>query len=124
MQQSLDNPPYQYFSTPSIIDVISVYIIHRPYFQHPVTQMFWTQDQAYLCRTFPHHFSLQYDSTVIITIKNFLLEQKCVIPIPRDIQHASLRPHHKVIPFQSSTSSTTKGLIFKENQLDYTSILF
>ena len=32
----------------------SVFIIHRPYFQHPNTNSFWTQDQVFEWFTTPH----------------------------------------------------------------------
>ena len=42
----------------------SVFIIHRPYFQHLVTNLFWTQDQLYEWKTLPISL-LKYDPTIV-----------------------------------------------------------
>lgn len=41
-RQNLDNIPSQEANLHTF-----VFIVHRPYFQHPETLMFWTQDQVY-----------------------------------------------------------------------------
>lgn len=33
-----------------------IFIVHSPYFQHPVTKLFWTQDQAYEWKIVSHSF--------------------------------------------------------------------
>ena len=52
----------------------SVFIVHKPYFQHPETKDYWTQDMAYEWKTFPHPFPLDHDPTIISTLKAYLLE--------------------------------------------------
>ena len=47
----------------------SVFIVHRPYFQHPVTKLFWTQDQAYEWKTVPYSFPLDHDRNLVSTLK-------------------------------------------------------
>ena len=42
----------------------SVFIIHRPYFQHPDTQFFWTQDQVYEWFTAPHPAIIENEPTL------------------------------------------------------------
>ena len=49
----------------------SVFIIHRPYFQHPDTNLFWTQDQVYEWFTAPHPAIL--DNELQSTLHNYLL---------------------------------------------------
>ena len=43
----------------------SVFIIHRPYFQHPVTNLLWTQNQLYEWKTLPTSSLLKHDPTII-----------------------------------------------------------
>ena len=52
----------------------SVFIVHRPYFQHLVTKSFWTQDQAYEWKTAPHSFPLNHDPNLVSTLKQYLFE--------------------------------------------------
>ena len=106
----------------------SVFIIHRPYFQHPVTKLFRTQDQAYEWKTVPHSFPLTHDPNLVSSLKNYLLELNHVQPTPTDNQHTSLGPHHElmVIPTAktSSNNSPSTRILIKEERSDYTNILF
>ena len=106
-----------------------VFIVHRPYFQHPVTKLFWIHDQAYKWKTIPHSFPLTHDPNLVSTLKNYLLELNHVQPTPTDIQHTSLSPHHElmVIPtakMPSPSTSPSTGILIKEERPDYTNILF
>ncbi|KAH9734684.1 hypothetical protein KPL71_017452 [Citrus sinensis] len=75
----------------------SVFIIHRPYFQHPDTKLFWTQDQVYEWFTAPH----------IAVIEN-------------DIQDVL---HNYPTPSAISKPKST-GIIIKEERPDYTDFLY
>ncbi|KAH9801792.1 hypothetical protein KPL71_001158 [Citrus sinensis] len=66
----------------------------RPYFQHPQTKDYWTQDMAYEWKTFPHPFRLDHDPTIISTLKAYLLELNNVQPVLTDIHHTSIGPSH------------------------------
>ena len=68
----------------------SVFIVHMPYFQHPQTKDYWTQDMAYELKTFPHPFPLDHDPTIISSLKAYLLELNNVQPVPTDIHHTSI----------------------------------
>ena len=70
----------------------SVFIVHRPYFQHPVTKIFWTQDQAYEWKTVPHSFPLDHDPNLVSTLKQYRFELNNFQSTPIDIQHTSLGP--------------------------------
>ncbi|KAH9650226.1 hypothetical protein KPL70_026288 [Citrus sinensis] len=61
----------------------SVFIIHRPYFQHPDTKLFWTQDQVYEWFTAP-------DLTVIeneiqSTLHNYLYPWDAFLPLSQHL---------------------------------------
>ena len=58
----------------------TVFIVHRPYFQHPVTKLFWTQDQAYEWIIVPHPFPLSHDPQLVNNLRSFLLELNHVQP--------------------------------------------
>ena len=61
----------------------SVFIVHRPYFQHLETKDHWTQDMAYEWKTFSHLFPLNHDPTIISTLNAYLLELNNVQPVPK-----------------------------------------
>ena len=101
-----------------------VFIIHRPYFQHPVTKDYWTQDQAYEWKTFPHPFPLNNDPTIISVLKTYFLELNNVQPAPPDICHTSIGPSHSLefLPRSSEhtpgSSSGPKGILVREERPD------
>ena len=107
----------------------SVFIFHRPYFQHPVTKLFWTQDQAYEWKTVLHNFPLDHDPNHVSALKQYLFEQNNVQSSPIDIQHTSLGPQHElmIIPTTRPPSSSNPppyGILIKEEKPDFTDILF
>ena len=57
-----------------------VFIIHRPYFQHPHTRDFWTQNQSYEWMTVPHIACLEQDFQIKTSLKNFLMEFNHIPP--------------------------------------------
>ncbi|KAH9697824.1 hypothetical protein KPL71_023774 [Citrus sinensis] len=103
----------------------SVFIIHRPYFQHPDTNLFWTQDQVYEWFTAPHIAVIEND------IQDVLHNYLCQLnhqPLPlKDISHTSLGPQHDIlmIPTPSAISKPkSTGIIIKEERPDYTDFLY
>ena len=52
----------------------SVFIIHRPYFQHPNTNCLWTQDQVFKWLTTPHPSILEQEDRVHKELYNFLYD--------------------------------------------------
>ena len=84
-----------------------------PYFQHPITRDYWTQDMAYEWKTFPHPFPINHDPTIISTLKAFLMELNNVQPAPSDIYYTSVGPSdftkssnmYPRIKFQASRNS-------------------
>ena len=108
----------------------SVFIIPRPYFQHPVTKDYWTLDQAYEWKRFPHLFPLNHDPTIISVLKAYLLELNNVQPAPIDIYHTSIGPSHsleflpRVRENTPGSSSSPKGILVREEHPDYTNVLF
>ena len=82
----------------------SVFIIHRPYFQYPDTQFFWTQDQVYEWFTTPHPTII--DNEIQSTLHNYLHQLNHQTPPHKDIFHTSLRPQHDliIIPTPSARS--------------------
>ena len=90
----------------------SMFIIHRPYFQHPDTHFFWTQDQVFEWFTTPHPSILEQDDKV----------QKELY-----ISHTSLGPQHDIImiPTPSAISKPkSTGIIIKEEKPDFTDFLY
>ncbi|KAH9680169.1 hypothetical protein KPL71_026449 [Citrus sinensis] len=55
---------------------------------------------AYEWKTFPHHFPLNHDPTIISTLNAYLLELNNIQPVPTDIHHTSIGPSHtlEIIP--------------------------
>ncbi|KAH9792621.1 hypothetical protein KPL71_004198 [Citrus sinensis] len=108
----------------------SVFIVHRPYFQHPQTKDYWTQDMAYEWKTFPHPFPLDHDPTIISTLKAYLLELNNIPPAPTDIHHTSIGPSHtlEILPSTQictlGSSSSPHGILVQEQRPDYTNVLF
>ena len=108
----------------------SVFIVHRPYFQHPQTKDYWTQDMVYEWKTFPHPFPLNHNPTIISTLKAYLLELKNVQPVPTDIHHTSIGPSHtlEIIPGTQictpGSRSSPHRILVHEQRPDYTNVLF
>ncbi|KAH9792620.1 hypothetical protein KPL71_004198 [Citrus sinensis] len=101
-----------------------------PYFQHPQTKDYWTQDMAYEWKTFPHPFPLDHDPTIISTLKAYLLELNNIPPAPTDIHHTSIGPSHtlEILPSTQictlGSSSSPHGILVQEQRPDYTNVLF
>ncbi|KAK9180786.1 hypothetical protein WN944_023921 [Citrus x changshan-huyou] len=105
----------------------SVFIIHRPYFQHPHTRDFWTQNQSYEWMTVPHIACLEQDFQIKTSLKNFLMELNHIPPDQPEILHTSLGPKHEMfmIPTPSLHSQPpNRGIIIKEEKPDYIDFLF
>ncbi|KAH9780507.1 hypothetical protein KPL71_008106 [Citrus sinensis] len=103
----------------------SVFIIHRPYFQHPDTKLFWTQDQVYEWFTAPHIAVIENDIQDVL--HNYLCQLNHQPPPLKDISHTSLGPQHDLlmIPTPSAISKPkSTGIIIKEERPDYTDFLF
>ncbi|KAH9801896.1 hypothetical protein KPL71_001194 [Citrus sinensis] len=103
----------------------SVFIIHRPYFQHPDTNLFWTQDQVYEWFTAPHPAVI--DNEIQDVLHNYLCQLNHQPPALKDIFHTSLGPQHDLlmIPTPSTISKPkSSGIIIKEERPDYTDFLY
>ena len=103
----------------------SVFIIHRPYFQHPDTQFFWTQDQVCEWFTAPHPAIIENE--IQPTLHNYLHQLNHQTPPHKDIVHTSLGPQHDLImiPTPSTRSKPpSTGILIKEERPDYTDFLF
>ncbi|KAH9744172.1 hypothetical protein KPL70_003573 [Citrus sinensis] len=102
-----------------------VFIIHKPYFQHPDTNLFWTQDQAYEWFTAPHPAVI--DNEIQSNVHNYLCQLNHQTPPHKDIFHTSLGPQHDLImiPTPSAISKPkSTGIIIKEEKPDYTDFLY
>ncbi|KAH9649379.1 hypothetical protein KPL70_025957 [Citrus sinensis] len=103
----------------------SVFIIHRPNFQHLDPKLFWTQDQVYEWFTAPHLAVIENE--IQYTLHNYLCQLNNQTPPHKDIFHTSLGPHHDLImiPIPSAISKPkSTGIIIKEEKPDYTDFLF
>ncbi|KAH9769374.1 hypothetical protein KPL71_011975 [Citrus sinensis] len=103
----------------------SVFIIHRPYFQHPDTKLFWTQDQVYEWFTAPYLAIIENEIQDVL--HNYLCQLNHQPPPLKDIFHTSLGPQHDLlmIPTPSAISKPkSTGIIIKEEKPDYTDLLF
>ncbi|KAH9751001.1 hypothetical protein KPL71_014108 [Citrus sinensis] len=103
----------------------TVFIIHRPYFQHPDTNLFWTQDQVYEWFAAPHPAII--DNEIQSTLHNYLCQLNHQTPPHKDIFHTSLRPQHDLImiPTPSAISKpNSTAIIIKEEKPDYTDFLY
>ncbi|KAH9724636.1 hypothetical protein KPL70_007559 [Citrus sinensis] len=76
------------------------FIVHRPYFQHPETRDYWTQDMAYEGKTYPHPYTFIHDTVVTSVLKAYLMELNNVPPPATNIHHTSIGPSHtlEIIP--------------------------
>ncbi|KAH9792542.1 hypothetical protein KPL71_004163 [Citrus sinensis] len=96
-----------------------------PYFQHPDTNLFWTQDQVYEWFTAPHIAVIENDIQDVL--HNYLCQLNHQPPPLKDISHTSLGPQHDLlmIPTPSAISKPkSTGIIIKEEKPDYTDFLF
>ncbi|KAH9769462.1 hypothetical protein KPL71_012011 [Citrus sinensis] len=108
----------------------AVFIVHRPYFQHPETRDFWTQDMAYEWKTYPHPYTLIHDTSVASVLKSYLMELNNVQPPATNIHHTSVGPSHtlEIVPKTQTctpgSSSSPQGILVMEQRPDYTNVLF
>ena len=105
----------------------SVFIIHRPYFQHPQTKDFWTQNQSYEWMIAPCIACLEQDFQIKTSLKNFIMELNHIPSDQPEILHTSLGTKHKMfmIPTLSLHSQPPNhGIIIKEEKPNYTDFLF
>ncbi|KAH9752341.1 hypothetical protein KPL71_014650 [Citrus sinensis] len=96
-----------------------------PYFQHPDTKIFWTQDQVYEWFTAPYIAVIENDIQDVL--HNYLCQLNHQPPPLKDISHTSLGPQHDLlmIPTPSAISKhKSTGIIIKEEKPDYTDFLF
>ncbi|KAH9698070.1 hypothetical protein KPL71_023867 [Citrus sinensis] len=96
-----------------------------PYFQHPDTNLFWTQDQVYEWFTAPHIVVIENE--IQSTLHNYLCQLNHQTPPHKDIFHTSLGPQHDLImiPTLSAISKPKcTGIIIKEEKPDYTDFLY
>ncbi|KAH9780609.1 hypothetical protein KPL71_008138 [Citrus sinensis] len=103
----------------------SIFIIHRPYFQHPDINLFWTQDQVYEWFTTPHPAVIKNE--IQSNLHNYLCQLNHQAPPHRDIFHTSLGPQHDLImiPTPSAISKPkSTGIIIKEEKPNYTDFLY
>ncbi|KAH9686199.1 hypothetical protein KPL70_014281 [Citrus sinensis] len=108
----------------------TVFIVHRPYFQHPEIRDFWTQDMAYEWKTYPHPYTLIHDPSVTSVLKSYLMELNNVQPPSTNIHHTSVGPSHtlEIVPRTQTctpgSSSSPRGILVIEQRRDYTNVLF
>ncbi|KAH9671249.1 hypothetical protein KPL70_017290 [Citrus sinensis] len=108
----------------------TAFIVHRPYFQHPETRDYWTQDMAHEWRTYPHPYTFIHDTSVTSVLKAYLMELNNVPPPATDIHHTSIGPSHtlEIIPKTQGctpgSSSSPHGILVMEQRPDYTNVLF
>ncbi|KAH9769510.1 hypothetical protein KPL71_012030 [Citrus sinensis] len=96
-----------------------------PYFQHPDTKLFWSQDQVYEWFTAPHIAVIENDIQDVL--HNYLCQLNYQPPQLKDISHTSLGPQHDLlmIPTPSAVSKPkSTGIIIKEERPDYTDFLY
>ncbi|KAH9668393.1 hypothetical protein KPL70_021397 [Citrus sinensis] len=108
----------------------TAFIVHMPYFQHPETRDYWTQDMAYEWRTYPHPYTFIHDTSVTSVLKAYLMELNNVPPPATNIHHTSIGPSHtlEIIPKTQGctpgSSSSPQGILVMEQRPDYTNVLF
>ena len=98
----------------------TTFIVHRPYFQHPETRDYWTQDMAYEWKTYPHPSTFIHDTSVTSVLKAYLMELNNVPPPATNIHHTSIGPSHtlEIIPKTQGctpgSSSSPQGILVME----------
>ncbi|KAH9716979.1 hypothetical protein KPL71_021656 [Citrus sinensis] len=107
----------------------TVFIVHQPYFQHPETRDFWTQDMAYEWKTYLHLYPLIHDTSVTSVLRTYLMELNNVQPPATNIHHTSVGPSHnlEIVPKTQTctpgSSSSPHGILVMEQRPDYTNVL-
>ncbi|KAH9769453.1 hypothetical protein KPL71_012007 [Citrus sinensis] len=93
-------PILTHLTTPEFSPDLLRTLLEWPYFQHPETRDYWTQDMAYKWRTFPYPYTLIHDTSVTSALKAYLMELKNVPSPATDIHHTSIGPSHtlEIIP--------------------------
>ncbi|KAH9801855.1 hypothetical protein KPL71_001180 [Citrus sinensis] len=97
----------------------------KPYFQHPDTNLFWTQDQVYEWFIAPHPAVI--DNEIQDVLHNYLCQLNHQPPPLKDIFHTSLDPQHDLlmIPTSSAISNPkSTSIIIKEERPDYIDFLY
>ncbi|KAH9668421.1 hypothetical protein KPL70_021414 [Citrus sinensis] len=108
----------------------TAFIVHMPYFQHPETRDYWTQDMAHEWRTYPHPYTFIHDTSITSVLKAYLMDLNNVPPPATDIPHTSIGPSHtlEIIPKTQGctpgSSSSPHGILVMEQRPDYTNVLF
>ncbi|KAH9780772.1 hypothetical protein KPL71_008211 [Citrus sinensis] len=101
-----------------------------PYFQHPETKDFWTQDMAYEWKTYPHPYPLIHDTSVTSVLRPYLMELNNVQPPATNIHHISVGPSHslEIVPKTQTctpcSSSSPHAILVMEQRPAYTNVLF
>ncbi|KAH9671162.1 hypothetical protein KPL70_017249 [Citrus sinensis] len=95
----------------------SVFIVHRPYFRHPETAVFFAQPQISHYHTTPHPSTLDQDPMFKKALMNHLLSLNHVPPPPQDIISSSIGPRHDMF-MVPNPSGSSKGIIIKEERPD------
>ncbi|KAH9671278.1 hypothetical protein KPL70_017307 [Citrus sinensis] len=104
--------------------------LYRPYFQHPETRDYWTQDMAHEWRTYPHPYTFIHDTSVTSVLKAYLIKLNNVPPPATDIHHTSIGPSHtleiisKTQGCTPGSSSSPHGILVMEQRPNYTNVLF
>ncbi|KAH9668361.1 hypothetical protein KPL70_021384 [Citrus sinensis] len=123
-------PVLTYLTTPEFSPDLLWTLFEWPYFQHPETRDYWTQDMAYEWRTYPHPYTFIHDTSVTSVLKAYLMELNNVPPLATNIHHTSIGPSHtlEIIPKTQgctpSSSSSPQGILVMEQRPDYTNVLF
>ena len=98
----------------------TAFIVHMPYFQHPETHDYWTQDMAYEWKTYPHPYTFIHDRSVTNVLKTYLMDLNNV-PLPAtNIHYTSIGPSHtlEIIPNSQGctpgSSSSPQGILVME----------
>ncbi|KAH9716863.1 hypothetical protein KPL71_021603 [Citrus sinensis] len=87
-------PVLTHLTTPEFSPDLLWTLFEWPYFQHPETRDYWTQDMAYEWRTYPHPYTLIHDTSVSSVLKAYLMELNNVPPPAINIHHTSIGPSH------------------------------
>ncbi|KAH9649287.1 hypothetical protein KPL70_025929 [Citrus sinensis] len=119
-----------HLTTPEFSPDLLWTLFEWPYFQHPETRDYWTQDMAYEWRTYPHPYTFIHDTSVTSVLKVYLMELNNVPPPTINIHHTSIGPSHtlEIIPktqgCTSGSSSSPQGILVMEQRPNYTNVLF
>ncbi|KAH9792652.1 hypothetical protein KPL71_004214 [Citrus sinensis] len=123
-------PVLTHLTTPEFSPDLLWTLLEWPYFQHPETRDYWTQDMAYEWRTYPHPYTLIHDTSVTSVLKAYLMELNNVPSPATAIHHTSIGPSHtlEIIPKTQGctpgSSSSPQGILVMEQRPDYTNVLF